>query len=193
VVLNIGICGASEAYAVGLGVLAHSVHDPLTSKTIYPHLRYEHPFEEVALTMVFEPQTRQNYTVVDMESFAVCKVALQYVSTSQLVVCKVVSDHFSKDIPSKEKVYDWIEAMQEDTLSLCESMLGVKDDSVKKVHEKLSETLQLTKAQSDKLFDACNYFYLRHQKLPSIEIDSIPRHKKEKSVLFQKVIDELTV
>jgi hypothetical protein len=108
VIANFGCAGVKA----GLGPLGSPwlinklVHES-TGAAIYPERLIAHSWPEQSCLTVEKPAVLATFpevgsTLFDMEAFAVFSAAQRYVSTSQMVAGKVVSDHLSDD-----RVIDW--------------------------------------------------------------------------------------
>ncbi len=195
ILVNIGIAAAQPTHLIGDAFIAHTLTDTLSGKHFYPDMRMDHPFKELALSTVDAPlDAKSPYESADMESFFIYKAALNYLSSAQIIIFKVISDHFSSAIPSKEAVFGWIEAHLEELFVQLENLEEKFPHKVafsgllQKEALKLIEALQLTKAQSDRLNDALKGYILRHKKEPLLPKYLPIQHKKEQKDAFAKII-----
>lgn len=200
--VNFGLAGAKEDYEIGSLVLAHTLHDKKSQKRFYPDMRLIHNYNELALTTVEKVQTHPDEKIeaVDMEAFAVYQAALLFCKSSQILTFKLISDHFSAIIPSKDQVNSWIEPHLQELLLLLEnyqsklpkrvSFSPLLSEEVKKT----VATLKLTTSQVNQLNDALKGYLLRHKKEPLLpkHLPELTQHKKEQKDAFGKLINLLT-
>lgn len=200
-VVNFGLAGAKDSYEIGSVVLAHTLTDKNKQKSFYPDMRLIHNYKEVAMTTVERPQTTVDDKIeaVDMEAFGVYHAALLFCKSSQILTFKLISDHFSAIIPSKEQVNSWIEPHVEELLSLLDnyqSKLPQKLHFSAVLKEELNKTvatLKLTTSQENQLNDTLKGYLLRHQKEPLLpkHLPELTQHKKEQKDAFSKLINLL--
>ena len=201
--VNFGIAGGIQKHEIGSMVLVHTLTDKKSLKSFYPDMRLVHPYKEVVLTTVDEVQITADTTieVVDMEAFAVYKAALFYLKSSQILSFKVISDHFSATIPSKEQVYDWIEPHVNTLMSLLENYQSklpqkiIFSPTLKAEIDKTLTVLKLTKSQENQLNDSLKGYILRHHKEPLLpkHLPEFTQHKKEQKDAFAKLINLLSL
>lgn len=203
VLVNFGLAGAQTNFEIASIVLAHTLTDKSSGKTFYPDMRLIHPYKEVNLTTVNEVQTsaEKNIEAVDMEAFAVYKSALFYLKSSQILTFKLISDHFSAKIPSKEEVNDWIEPHVNTLLALLENHQSKLPEKIifspvlQSEIDKTITVLKLTTSQVNQFHDALKGFVLRNHKEPLLpkHLPEFVQHKKEQKDAFAKLIDLLSL
>ncbi len=201
IIVNFGIAGAIKDYKIGEIITAHTIKNRQNRK-FYPDMRLSHPFKEVVLTSLDSVQTQESADIqaVDMEAYGVCQAALNFVKSSQIAVFKVISDHFSAAIPTKEQVYDWIQPHIEILMALLDNAqtklpdkLSYSDTLQAKI-EKNIMTLKLTQTQANQLHDRIKGYILRHGKEPMMPkpLPEMTQHKKEQKDAFNKLINILS-
>jgi len=202
ILINFGLAGAKEDYEIGTLVLAHTLTDKSSHKSFYPDMRLIHNYKELALTTVTEPQTTidENIEAVDMEAFGVYQAALLFCKSSQILTFKLISDHFSAVIPSKEQVNTWIEPHLESLLLLLENYQSKLPNKLKFSPllageiAKTVTTLKLTTSQENQLNDTLKGYLLKYNKEPMLpkHLPELTLHKKEQKDAFSKLIKLLT-
>lgn len=201
ILVNFGLAGAVEDFEIGSLVLGHSLHEKSSGKTCYPDMRLSHPYTEAKITTVNEVQTSidKDIELVDMEAYGVYQAALFYLKSSQILTFKLISDHFCKDIPSKEQVYNWVTPHVAPLLSLLENYQNRLPSKVKFSAtlqgevDKTVVTLKLTTSQENQFNDALKGFILRENKEPLLpkHLPEFSTHKKEQKDAFSKLINLL--
>ena len=193
ILVNLGITGS--IHPIGEALLAHTISSDRSGHSYYPDMRLTHPFREVVLHTVDTPiEEAGNYEAVDMEAFYVYKAALAFLSSSQIMIFKVVSDNFSANIPSKEDVFGWIDTHLEMLFKLIETAIEKKPQTLsfspqlQIEREKVQEALQLTKAQNDQFSDALKGYLLRNHTEPLLPKHLPMKHKKEQKDAFNKLL-----
>jgi len=192
---NIGLCGAPKKFSIGEALMINKIYS--SGKTYYPDMLLRHPFKESALTTVEKPQNSALATCVDMESSAIYKTALYFFKTSQLAFLKIVSDHFSNEIPQKESVYQWIDQhMQNFEIVFSNAKrFRQKDEtitsSLKQKSIYIEEKLKLSHSQKLQLKDALIYYILRYDSEPSLDISTTIESKSQRNREFELLITSL--
>ncbi len=196
VLFNLGICAANANFCLGETLIVHSITYHHEHKSIYPDMRYKHPFKEVTLTTVNEPQDEAlpGVQALDMEAYFVLLAARMFIPTSHLFVAKVVSDHFSRVIPDKKDVASWMESLLMNVLPIIEALGNEAPQGItyslalSQELDKLTRSLQLTQTQSHLLLSHLNYYILRHKKEPLLPKYVEHHHKKEQKDAFTKLL-----
>jgi hypothetical protein len=108
VVANFGVAGSRPGgWPLGQPLMLHKVVEQASASTIFPERLLRHDWPESACFSVIRPADAHlerdlaspsacggvENPVFDMEAFGVCAAGEQYLSTSQLVLGKFVSDH----------------------------------------------------------------------------------------------------
>lgn len=200
-VVNFGIAGAAKDFTIGELVVAHTLLQQHSGKKIYPDMRLTHPFKELVLTTVNQVQTQDDpqLQAVDMEAFGVVQAALLFIKSSQVFVFKVVSDHFSATIPSKEKVAQWMTPHIEMLLALLDNAqhklpqkLHYSPTLTQEIHKTIA-VLKLTQTQANQLHDRIKGYILKHGKEPMMpkHLPEMIQHKKEQKDAFNKLLNLL--
>lgn len=100
VLLNFGVAGGAPDLPIGQACLAHKVVDQSTGSVYYPDLLVRHLWPEETLVTHDRPVLETGeHRLVDMEASGFMDTALRYLSSGQLAVIKVVSDHCRRDDP----------------------------------------------------------------------------------------------
>jgi hypothetical protein len=202
ILVNFGLAGAQKGFEIGEMIVAHTIISTTRQTKFYPDMRLAHPYKEVTLTTVGDVQTEANpnIEVVDMEAYSVYQAALLYLKSSQIVTLKVISDHFSSTIPTKEQVAQWIAPHLELLISLLENYQAKLP---KKLHysqalqievDKTVTALKLTTSQANQLHDQIKGYILRQGQEPLLpkHLPEFTQHKKEQKDAFAKLINLLT-
>jgi len=202
ILVNFGLAGAQNEFEIGSIVLANTLIDTQTQKKFYPDMRLIHPYKEVALTTVNEVQTHAQKSIqaVDMEAFAIYQAALLFLKSSQILTFKLISDHFSATIPTKDSVSQWIEPHVKSLLQLLETYenkLPKKLSFSTQLQHEINQTisvLKLTTSQENQLNDRLKGYLLRHHKEPLLpkHLPEFTKHKKEQKDAFGKLINLLS-
>lgn len=107
--VNIGICAATDDYAIGELLLAHklSLLPILKNRAFdcYCDLLFEHDVREVTLTTALAVHDEEPDAVeaLDMEGYFLFQAAKRFFSMERMLFLKVVSDHFaSKEVTPKK-------------------------------------------------------------------------------------------
>ncbi|MGE0494800.1 MAG: hypothetical protein AB7S38_36655 [Vulcanimicrobiota bacterium] len=166
VLLNFGVAGGGSDLAIGQACLAHKVVDHSTGSVYYPDLLVRHPWQEETLVTHDRPvfETGQ-HRLVDMEASGFMDTALRYLSSGQLAVVKVVSDHFRRDGPIHPEELLARHAQQlADHLLALEQLLGalapaLSDDETRLLEE-VRVRLRLTVTQARQLEKLALYYKL---------------------------------
>ena len=208
VFINVGICAAPKEFAIGEALLAHklicSVSQRLKTLSYFPDILFEHPLAECELLCVDTPASSPLKMPADMESYGVYKAASRFLDTHQILIFKVVSDHFEPLHISKELATQLIVKNLQNLQNIIHSAEFVinKKPLFTSEEERLIHTVSelLTKSQSDAFYDACCYYKLHHQKALhakcplGIELPSSEKlSKKERSEYLEQLIKTLTL
>lgn len=196
--INYGIAAARKDTPLGSLFLASKISSYHSKFAYYPQMLIRHDFAERPLMMVDAPLTHPEVEACDMESFAFFKAGLNFIKLSQLIVAKVVSDHFEPDrLPDIKKLQ---EDLNQNFLSLVpyfealEQELKNKLDfseNLNRAYQRIVENLKLTKSQQDQLESALYYFILRHDAEPLLPQPLASLHKKEQKDAFASLIAQL--
>jgi hypothetical protein len=203
VLVNFGLAGATTEFEIGELVSISSLRDKVSDKIYYPDMRLSHPYNELALTTVNDVQTEieEDITCVDMEAFFVYEASLLFLKSSQILFFKLISDHFSANIPSKDQVNGWISPHLEVFIALIQnhqSKLPRKlnfSPQLQIEYDKTIEVLKLTVSQINQLNDRLKGYILKHQKEPLLpkHLPEFTQHKKEQKDAFNKLINLLSL
>jgi nucleoside phosphorylase len=186
--INIGIAGADKRYTIGDMLLINKIYDVEKKRFYFPQMRYKSVLKEASLHTFCTPVDNAEQTdCVDMEASAIFFAASKFLKTSNIVILKVVSDHFSTNIPLKTEVHRLIE----NHLSFVKELVEDQDKNGKENNniEPISTQLKLTKSQKQQLKDATIYHRLHFKKIfnLSIEIDKT-LNKHQRKEIFKTII-----
>jgi len=95
VYLNVGICGASETYAIGELLEIGSI--------IYDEQVYSFDTNKKEILCIDKKASSEIHEIVDMESFGFYDAVVHSPAIKNFHILKVVSDHFQPEIVTKEK------------------------------------------------------------------------------------------
>jgi len=195
ILLNIGICGAPAAFAIGEALLIHQILDQ--DRRYYPDILYPHPLRESPLMCLDTPQEGTATTPVDMESAGIFQAASRFFKLHRIAFLKIVSDHFEPAAVTKEGVMSLIRNRITVIESLITQLLNVQKNGVPFTQEERERIEHLktffTKSQSDALEDALAYFRLKSPDEPlHLPDEAIPHSKRERSSLHERIIALLT-
>ncbi|MDP2849968.1 MAG: hypothetical protein Q8O20_02715 [Sulfuricurvum sp.] len=194
ILINIGICGAPLEYRIGEALLIHQILDG--DRRYYPDILYSHLLRETSMRCVDTPQSLCGDYPVDMESSAIFQAASRFFKLHQMAFLKIVSDHCTPELVTKEGVMELLRS-HVDTLDTLISRLRAiqKESSFFSADER--DTIDVfktrfTKSQGDALEDALTYFRFRNKgKFPPLNL-LIPNSKRERSLLLEELIATLT-
>ena len=108
--LNVGICGASEAYALGSLVEIGSV--------IYKEIAYSFDTSKESIVCVDAAVSHHEHKIVDMESYGFYDAVVHNPAIKHFHIFKVVSDHFEPERVTKDGTKKLIFNAIESILSL---------------------------------------------------------------------------
>ena len=200
ILVNVGICAAPKEFAIGEALLIHKII--YKSSSYFPDILFEHNLLECEITSVDEPLDSPLKMPVDMESYGVYKAASRFLDTHNILLFKVVSDHFEPLHVSKELATELISK----NLQNLQSIIRFAEYIAKQPplftfdEEKLISAISiyLTKSQSALFYDACCYYKLHHQKPLLTEchlniktLNSEKLSKKERSEYLDSLIKTL--
>jgi hypothetical protein len=195
VLLNIGICGAPQAYEIGTLLLIHKIiHN---NHSYYPDMLLSHPFEESDLESVKKAQDEHHALPVDMEAYPIFKVASRFMQLHQLLFIKIVSDHFEPERVTKELVLELIGTKMPQIEGLIHALSHLFDKTP--LYELQEQMLidayksQLTQSQQSQLDDALCYFRLKERRPLHVSLFDTKhlKHKKERGEAFEQLISTL--
>lgn len=194
ILLNVGICGAPEEYAIGDALLIHQIID--TERRYYPDILYTHSLQETALICVDTPQSSASEFPVDMESAGIFLAASKFFKLHQMAFVKIVSDHFSPLSITKEGVIELFASHAstlEEILRILQNATVTTELFTRDERGEI-ETFKnhFTKSQGDSLEDALCFFRLKNAHGSILLPDEISNSKRERSVLLEKCIATLT-
>jgi len=192
---NIGICGAPKEFEIGEAIMINQISSSI--KHLYPDMLLRHNYRESEILTVESVQDENHSICVDMESSALFTTALYFLKTSQLGFIKVVSDHFSSKIPTKEYVNSLIEPHVESFERLFENALKLRDKKPilsKSLEEKslaIAQKLRLSHSQKLQLNDALTYYVLNKNSEPILELPDTKENKLQRNSHFELLISSL--
>lgn len=121
VLANFGIAGAEpESWEMGQGLLINRVQDESSGRRYYPERSIRSSWKEAPLVTVGQPASgRKDRTppplsppLYDMEGYGVCAAAESFVSNSQVILGKVVSDYVdAENLPDWKVLASRLEAL----------------------------------------------------------------------------------
>lgn len=94
VYLNLGICGASQAYEIGTLIEIGAIN--------YEGISYLLKKEQSEIVCVNEAVDKEEYDLVDMESYGFYDAVIHSPAIKNIFILKVVSDHFQPKKVTKE-------------------------------------------------------------------------------------------
>ena len=111
VVANFGFAAAeAERHELQSTVLANKVTDQNSGDNIYPERTLRSPWNEAEIVTVGKPISAPvaeiSQAVYDMEAAAILSASELFLSTSQMIVGKFVSDHLDGSIPNWAELRD---------------------------------------------------------------------------------------
>ena len=192
--INIGICGAPDAYPIGETLLIHQIFEG--DRRYYPDILYPHSLRESSIKCVDGAQSVLDEYPVDMESSAVFQTSARFFKLHQMAFVKIVSDHFTPKTVSKERVIELIRSNLHNVDEVCAVVekVSLGDPLFDQTEQEEIGRLKshFTKAQASSLDDALSYFRLKYpqKRLPSYP--DIPDSKRERSQLLEALIKTLT-
>ncbi|MDP3291145.1 MAG: hypothetical protein Q8M43_03860 [Sulfuricurvum sp.] len=194
ILINIGICGAPSEYRIGEALLIHQILDG--DRRYYPDILYSHPLRETSMRCVDTPQSLCGDYPVDMESSAIFQAASRFFKLHQMAFLKIVSDHCTPELVTKEGVMELLRSHVDTVDTLISRLRAIqKEPSFFSADER--DTIDVfktrfTKSQGDALEDALTYFRFRNKgKFPPLNL-LIPNSKRERSLLLEELIATLT-
>jgi len=192
---NLGICGAPKEFEIGEAIMINQIST--STKDFYPDMLLRHNFRESAILTVDSPQDAKHDICVDMESSALFTTALYFLKTSQLGFIKVVSDHFSSIIPTKDDVNNWIEPHVESFEVLFENAINLRkrepllSQSLEEKSLEIVKSLRLSHSQKLQLNDALIYYVLNKNGEPTLEVPDTKENKLQRNSHFELLISSL--
>jgi len=192
---NIGICGAPQEFEIGEAIIINQIST--STKHFYPDMLLRHNYREFSILTVETAQDEKHDRCVDMESSAVFTTALYFLKTSQLGFIKVVSDHFSSAIPTKEDVNNWIETHVESFEMLFENAINLRkrepllSKSLEEKSLEIAKKLRLSHSQKLQLNDALTYYVLNKNSEPILEVPDTKENKLQRNSHFELLISSL--
>lgn len=194
VLINIGICGTPSDYRIGEALLIHQILDG--DRHYYPDILYSHSLRETSMRCADTPQSLCGDYPVDMESGAIFQAASRFFKLHQMAFLKIVSDHCTPELVTKEGVMELLRSHVNTLDSLISRLCTIqKEPSLFSADERNTiESLKVhfTKSQGDSLEDALTYFRLRDKgEFPCLN-PLIPNSKRERSQLLEELIATLT-
>jgi len=194
ILINIGICGAPSDYRIGEALLIHQILDG--DRRYYPDILYSHRLRETSMRCVDAPQSVLSDYPVDMESSPIFQAASRFFKLHQMAFLKIVSDHCTPELVTKEGVMELLRSHVNSVDALISSLSAVEKqppffsvDERKKIE--VFKT-HFTKSQGSALEDALTYFRLRNKgEFPPLN-PLIPNSKRERSLLLEELIATLT-
>lgn len=194
ILINIGICGAPSKYEIGEALLIHQIID--NDRHYYPDILYPHELKETSLFCVDAPQSQTSEFPVDMESAALFQAASRFFKLHQMAFIKIVSDHFTPESVTKEGVIKHIGSNLSTIENVQHQLQSVQSSNRLFTYEEKGEIeafkTHFTKSQGNALEDALCFFRLKNRSatlsLPSL----IPNSKRERSMLLETFISNLT-
>ncbi len=195
IIINYGIAAASTHYEKGQLFLAHKLSHTRSPKSFYPQMLISHDFLELPLLSVDAPLSEAQDEAADMEAFAFYKAALHFSKQANIVVAKVISDHFNpKELPPLSELQAWLKEnflKLEPYIDALEKSLFQRplfSPALQKSLHTLRTQLKLTAAQEAKLHDALKYRILKDAKEPTLPKFQTMQHKKEQKDAFNALI-----
>ena len=148
VVANFGLAGSrQEDWSIGESLMINHSSGESSSRAFFPERLIRHPWPESRCHSVSQTANLTNSSpmkqkcVYDMEAFAIATATESYLSSSQLVIGKFVSDHLQDD-----ELCDWrsiADRVQDDFQFACMSFLKL----VQSHHDILRNDPRRKKAQ----------------------------------------------
>ncbi len=172
--VNIGICGASAKIQKGELLLVNKITDTGTGRVYYPDIVLKHDITEMELSTFDKPVLDGNDNIeglVDMEAAGFWEASNAFLSPSQILIFKIVSDHMNGEFITKGEVSKLISKK----VMKIAGLLGSWNTMLKDMHQDLitnservllstlSNTLQLTVTQQRQLEKMGIYYKLRTQ------------------------------
>jgi len=192
---NIGICGAPDSFDIGEAIMINKISS--SKRHFYPDMSLRHKFKEASILTVETPQEDKCDRCVDMESSAIFSTALYFLKTGQLSFIKVVSDHFSSKIPTKEDINSWISPHLENFEILFKNADKLREKrplistELKEKSLKIVEKLRLSHSQKLQLDDALIYYVLCNNSEPILDIPNRQENKLQRNNYFEDLISSL--
>jgi len=106
ILINVGLCAAPEIHPLGSALYVHSIY--YKDKTIKLPGKYNATLPSVSLRTVDLPVSIPQDYAVDMEAYAIYKVAHPFFHTGNIIFFKIVSDHFKPELVDKKRAIDLI-------------------------------------------------------------------------------------
>ena len=195
ILINVGICGAPETFAIGEALLIHQIIEE--KRRYYPDILFPHTLKETSLLCVDAPQSHTSDYPVDMESASVFQAAERFFKLHQMAFLKIVSDHFAPEYVTKDWVVESIRSNLDIVDHLIQKLQGAQNKTSlfpPNEREKIEIfKTHFTKSQGDAIEDALCFFRLKNPTAPLNLPSDIPNSKRERSMLLEECIRTLTV
>ena len=192
---NIGICGAPKKFEIGEALIINKISTH--SKYYYPDMLLRHDFRENSLLTVDKPQENKCDECVDMEASAIYSTSLHFLKSSQMAFIKIVSDHFSSEIPKKEDVSFWIETHVESIKKLFENASKMRNKkpllslNLQERSQHISDILRLSHTQKLQFNDALIFYVLSKGHEPKLQLSKVQENKLQRNKHFEQIIASL--
>lgn len=194
ILLNIGVAAGPKEFELNSLVIAHKLI--YKERSYYPDILFSHKFCEANLTTVDRAQEAQHTTLVDMEAAAVFQAASRFLQTDQIVIAKIISDHFKPESVTKELILESFQSNRDAIFELIDQIVSTQKNS----HNFLDEELQMikehelifTKSQFQQFLDASYFYHLKHQRTLPLQVPQELKDKKSRGEYLQDVIKKLT-
>lgn len=194
ILINIGICGAPSTYAIGEVLLIHQILDG--DRRYYPDILYPHRLRETSMRCVDTPQALFTDYPVDMESGAIFQAASRFLKLHQMAFLKIVSDHCTPELVTKEGVMELLRSHVNSVDTLISSLRAIQEQHPLFSADERKEIevfkTHFTKSQGDALEDALMYSRLKNKGVFLPLNPLIPTSKRERNQLLEELIATLT-
>jgi spore photoproduct lyase len=201
IVINIGLCATTNTHPIGTTLLIHQIIDPSNKRSYYPEIYYEHPFVESALTSFDQLVTTPHATAVDMEASGFFEATNSVIGNDRIALFKIVSDHFEKKSFAQneislliEKNIPKIDTLLQKIVSNSQTKKALLTQEESQHITSIYELFKLSQTQFHQL--QTTYIEAKHGLSKSINALKIfdvpiPKNKKEKSELFNTLLQKL--
>lgn len=159
--VNFGIAAGSTNLNLGELYLVNKVLDAASGRSIFPDLLLKHEFREASLASVDKPVSFDPMLsdLVDMEAFGFAEACKLFLPSHQMLITKIVSDHFSPQDLDVTKIQNLVEAkipnIEKLILDTQEGLSALKPFSLSEADQslvnRLCVDLQLTASQTTQL------------------------------------------
>ena len=207
--LSVGIAASSKEMPIGEAYLINKISDQNTNTHYYPEMLLKSKTLETSLLTVSSPcsdfpKELSPSTLIDMEASGTLQAASTFLSTEQIVVFKVISDHCSPTDIKKNNISPLIskhietfcEKLNQTHQYLRENRPQHLPPEHNKILEQLTKHLKLTQSQQRMLSLNLLSNKVNQKKLPAqiqqtLLVES-PTSKGERNTVFQEILDAIT-